>query len=459
MSMTKDGRMQVGRWLVVMLLALLPFAAGAAKLGNLTIFSALDQPLRAEIEVVAAEDEIASLVARLVHLDNLSSERSENALVTAGIRFTVERRQSGEPFLRVATERPVKEQFIDMFVEIVSARGKRVHGYSFLLDAPRPYESPAATPVAVPEVKKEAPAPVAAPKPVEPAAAGEPVAAPKEVVQPEAQPPQLPAPAQEKPAVQPAEAPRTRLVVKGDTLGKIARETKAEDVTLFQMLVALLRGNGQAFIEGNMNRLMAGKLLSIPDRDTAITIDKAEAKDIVVTQAAEFDAYRQRLAAVLAAAPAKDEGGAKVAEAGKGKPSAEEKLRPAPTSGRDKLEISRTGAPKAGAKGGAATAEEDRIASEKALNEANSRIAELEKNLADLKKLAALTQQGGGKDVGSAAADAAKLSLPAAPPVAKPVQTPPSFVEEYGMVAGAVGILVLLLGYLRRRSASAKDSH
>lgn len=447
-----------------MLLALLPFAAGAAKLGNLTIFSALDQPLRAEIEVVATEDEVASLVARLVHLENLSSERSENALVAAGIRFTLDRRPNGDPFLRVATERPVKEQFIDMFVEIVSARGKRVHGYSFLLDAPRPYESPAATPVAVPEVKKEAPAPVAAPKPVEPAAAGEPVTPPKEVVQPEAAPMPPPAPVPETPVVQAAETARTRLVAKGDTLGKIARETKAEDVTLFQMLVALLRGNGHAFIEGNMNRLLAGKLLSVPDRDTAIAIDKAEAKDIVVTQAVEFDAYRQRLAAVLAAGPAKDEGAAKSAEAGKAKPSAEEKPRPAPMPG-DKLEISRTGAAKAGGRGGAGTAEEDRIASEKALNEANSRIAELEKNLADLKKLAALT--GAGKDRNSAqgagspaTAESAKLAVPAsAPPVPKPVATPPTFIEEYGMIGGAVGILVLLLGYLRLRSARAKGSH
>ena len=41
--------------------------------------------------------------------------------------------------------------------------------------------------------------------------------------------------------------------------------------------------------------------------------------------------------------------------------------------------------------------EEDLVAREKALKEANSRIADLEKNLADLKKLAELKSQGGAE--------------------------------------------------------------
>lgn len=47
----------------------------------------------------------------------------------------------------------------------------------------------------------------------------------------------------------------TREVRRGDTLNKIAIETKPEGVSLEQMLVGLLRANQDAFDGGNMNRL------------------------------------------------------------------------------------------------------------------------------------------------------------------------------------------------------------
>jgi pilus assembly protein FimV len=50
-----------------------------------------------------------------------------------------------------------------------------------------------------------------------------------------------------------------RVTVKaGDTASKIARSNKPAQVSLDQMLVALLRNNEGAFIGGNLNRLKAG---------------------------------------------------------------------------------------------------------------------------------------------------------------------------------------------------------
>lgn len=46
------------------LVAALPMGADAAGLGRITVLSALGQPLRAEIELTASREELASLSAR-----------------------------------------------------------------------------------------------------------------------------------------------------------------------------------------------------------------------------------------------------------------------------------------------------------------------------------------------------------------------------------------------------------
>ena len=86
-------------------------------------------------------------------------------------------------------------------------------------------------------------------------------------------------------------------VKRGDTLSKIAKEYKPDDVTLEQMLVLLYRNNKDAFVSNNMNRLKTGKVLSIPDPSEASGIPVKEARKEVRLQVADFNAYRERLAA------------------------------------------------------------------------------------------------------------------------------------------------------------------
>ena len=57
---------------------------------------------------------------------------------------------------------------------------------------------------------------------------------------------------------------RRYTVKRGDTLSKIAQQTKPADVSLEQMLVALFRSNENAFDERNMNRLRTGQIVTVP---------------------------------------------------------------------------------------------------------------------------------------------------------------------------------------------------
>ncbi len=393
--------------------ACLPVSATAAGLGRITVSSALGQPLRAELEVTATSDELNSLSAKIASADAFRSAGIEYVPVLSSLRFSrdvVER--DGKRFIQISTDRPLNEPFVDMLVELSWASGRLVREFTFLLDPPRATIT-APVPIAAPEVKAQ---PVVPAAPARPAAA-----APARVVPPATSVPS---------ASRAASGEKTRVVKPGDTLRAIAHETAPGGVSLDQMLVALFRSNAEAF-DGNMNRMRAGKILSIPDADAARAVTPTDARREVMAQAADFNAYRRQLAGAAAAQPASDVVDSR-ASSGRIAPRVAAAPPPSP-SGKDKLEVSRSDAsgkadPSPQLQSRLAALEEDLVARDRALREANARIAQLEKNLADLKQLAALKSEAGAAM--QAKAEAAKPSAPpppvAAPPAAVAQAAPPS---------------------------------
>lgn len=416
-------------------LAALPILpAHAAGLGKLTVLSALGQPLRAELDISASREEVASITAKIASQESFRQANIEYSGVLSTLRFTLDKRSNGQPYFRLSSDRPIGDPFLDLLVELSWSSGRLIREYTFLLDPPElnkpvempapvnaPVSAPAAMAPAKPEIEKPVPEATPAEKPTKKAAD---LAQEKPAVRPT---PKVAAPPAERSAAS------TREVRKGDTLGKIAAETRPEGVSLDQMLVALFRSNQEAFEGGNMNRLKAGKILSVPEKDAVAAVDAGEARKVILAQAADFDAYRSKLAgAVASAKPAKEEAPAQVSS-GKITPKVEDKV-PAAV-GKDKLQVSRTEASGDAAKTKAL--EEEKVAKEKALKEAQSRIAELEKNVADMRKLAELKSQ--------AAADLQKQAAKAAPaaeakkpePAAKPAEAPVKAAEPPKAVEAA----------------------
>jgi pilus assembly protein FimV len=160
--------------------------------------------------------------------------------------------------------------------------------------APPPTAAPVAAvpPPLVPAVLPPEPPPVA----VAPAPA---IAAPAIVANPPAPaPPTVVASLQPKPAAASLAALEQHVKVRsGDTLSRIARANKPANVSLDQMLVALLRANPNAFIDGNVNLLKAGADLKIPGQEQAAAVPADEAATVLALQSKNFDEYRHRLAA------------------------------------------------------------------------------------------------------------------------------------------------------------------
>lgn len=321
-----------------------------------------------------------------------------------GIKFSIDKRPSGASVIKLSSDRPINDPFVDMLLEINWPAGRLVREYTFLLDPPEVMANAARAAAAL------APAPTR-PAEARSATGSESRTAPKAAER---------APTR---AAQPAPGRAAGVseheVLRGETLRKIANETRPEGVSLEQMLVGLLRANQDAFDGGNMNRLKAGKILTVPEKAAIEAVSEKEAKKIVVAQSSDWNAYRRKLAGLAAQAPVSAEAGKQQA-AGRITAKVEEKATPADAS-KDQVRVSTADA--SGAKSGAAAkrSDEDAVAREKALREANERMASLEKNVAELQKLVDMKSQS----LAELQKQAANKAAPAAPKAPDIVPAPP----------------------------------
>src|SRR5689334_9363349 len=93
--------------------------ANAAGLGKLTINSALGQPLNAEIDLVSLQPgEIESLTAKVAPPEAFRDARIEYASSLRLLRFSVEKRANGAPYLRVTSVGAINEPFLDALIEV-----------------------------------------------------------------------------------------------------------------------------------------------------------------------------------------------------------------------------------------------------------------------------------------------------------------------------------------------------
>ncbi|HET9975804.1 MAG TPA: FimV/HubP family polar landmark protein [Burkholderiaceae bacterium] len=406
--MNQSVKISAGRFaLSAVAAATLTMAAGnacALGLGRMSVQSALGESLRAEIDITSLTPEEAnSLRVRVASPDAYRAAGVDYSAVLPGTQVTVARRADGRPYLRVSSDRVVQEPFVDVILEVTWSSGRLTREYTMLLDPPGTRTAAAPAPAPVAPAISAAPAP--APRAAAPAPAPVPVAAPAAPA-PAPAPRAAAAPAPTPAARSAAAAPRAAgnvdeyRVRQGDTLSRVAQRTQREGVSLDQMLVALFRANPQAFVEENMNRLKAGTTLAVPKAEQARDIAPAEAKQVIQAQSADFAAYRERLASgvplVKSREPARAAGGRVQAQV-------DDKKAPAAATP-DRLQLSQ-----GGVRPGAA-ASDARVSKETEQKAQTARVAELSRNVQELKNL-----QAGTAGAASAPGAAAPAAAPAAP--------------------------------------------
>ncbi|MFG6413861.1 FimV/HubP family polar landmark protein [Roseateles sp. DC23W] len=456
--------------------------ANALGLGRLNVQSSLGETMRAEIDVTSlTAEEAATLKVRVAPPDVYRTTGVEYNPVLASAQVQVSRRD-GRTVLRVLSDRAVQEPFVDVILELTWSNGRLVREYTLLFDPPSlPRPAPVVTaPPAIAAAPAAATAAVPSPAPGVSTPLSRNGSASAPVVAPVPRPAPSPTPSR------PAAAASEYRVNAGDSLSRVASRTQVSGISLDQMLVGLFRNNPDAFIDGNMNRLKAGAVLQVPGEEVLAAVPNREARQIILAQSADFSAYRQRLAS---AAPTLQNTESERQSRGEVQAAVEDR-KPAAAARPDKLTLSKAGAP-------AASVAEAKLSKDTEKKDAAARVAELTRNVEELRKLSDATRPAPAPvaapavapavvpalpapvvaDAASTVASApalavaaaasaaasrpqARASAPAAPP---PVAEPPSFIDQLlnspVVLPLAAAIVAILGGFGLYRLRSRRPAH
>ncbi len=412
---------------LLMLGGLSCFNAQALSLGRMQVQSYLGESLRAELELRdVSEADAKSFKAEVSPAATFKALGLEYQSVYTELAFNLQLLPEGRAVLKISGSRPVAVNFIELVFDFSWASGRTTRDFTLLI-------MPPATPGPVAPVApavQEAPAPAAAPS----AAAQMPAAVPS---------PSTPVPAVQAPKPVAAKGGARLTVKAGDTASELAVQAKSVNVSLDQMLLAMLRSNPDAFVANNVNRLLAGAELSVPTPDQAQALDPVEARKTILLQSQDFDAYRQQLAN-----KAKEANVAPAGRTASGKVQSAVKDASPDAAATDKLTLSK-GAVQAG---GSA---EEKLSQERKAKDDAQRLAELSKNIKDLSDLSknslpATAPAGSPAPAAANVPTAADASLPAINLPAPPAlgEDKPNLIDRLSKddaVLPAAGVFLSLL--------------
>ena len=278
------------------LVLLLSGNAWALGLGEIRLDSALNAPMRAQIELLSATpEELENLQVALASQETFERYGLDRPYYLQDLRFEVVKSGTAQGnYIRVSSTSPMTEPFLTFLVEATWSRGRLLREYTVLLDPPTFAPPPAAeTRPAVTAPERTTPtdsAPIERRAEPQPAPAAEaPVARPQP--QPAPAPRAEPEPEPVPQAREPEPAPQARepdlpfetteggdhLVQPRETLWGIASRYRPDSrLTMNQTMLAIFEANPEAFA-GNINILRAGARLRIPSADDIYRIDRAYA--------------------------------------------------------------------------------------------------------------------------------------------------------------------------------------
>ena len=220
-------------------------SALAIGLGDIVVNSYVNEPLSADIAILdpkdLSESEVIASLASLADFERLGIERhySLGALV-----FETDMQGAGSSAIRVTTENPIREPYLNFLVELKWPEGRVLREYTVFLDLrPMPPFSPAQSRLSQ----------------------GRPL-------YPEN-----------------GSKPGQYRVAPNDTLSAIARRFREDGVSINQMMIAIKDANPGKFLRNNINGIRAGVLLDIPSAIDGSLSARDAAKRVV----AQLDEWKR----------------------------------------------------------------------------------------------------------------------------------------------------------------------
>ena len=230
-------------------------SAFAVGLGEITVKSALNEPLAATIQIINSSD----LQDNQFLVSLASAEAFERAGVSrdfflSRLQFSIDRDRANQRIVKIITDQPVVEPYLDFLVQLQWPEGRVMRSYTMLLDLPIYREDQSATIEVSPPVTLKS---LEASNPVAQSSLPE-AGAPDRV----------------------ALTGDQHQVILGDTLWNVAERLRPQGATVLQTMDSLYLQNANAFSDGDANRLMKGAVLRLPSLDEI----REEAGDMVASQ-------------------------------------------------------------------------------------------------------------------------------------------------------------------------------
>lgn len=220
--------------------------AHALGLGEVTLQSALNQPLVAEIELLEGRDLDANeVIPTLASPEAFNKAGIDRQFFLTDLKFTPVLKANGKSVIRVTSNKPMREPYLNFLVQVLWPNGRLQREYTLLLDPPL-YTAQSVIPAAMQRpVTAASSAPRAQPPAARPAA----------------------------PTTQPASAGTAAATplagneyktTANDNLWDIASRARSGG-SVHQAMLAIQDLNPQAFIDNNINRMKSGQVLRLPD--------------------------------------------------------------------------------------------------------------------------------------------------------------------------------------------------
>lgn len=255
---------------LAMMSLLAPMGASALGIGDIRLRSALNQSLNAEIPLVlSGGDSLADVKISLASPEAFAKAGLERHYFLTKLRFSAVQKPDGSYAIEVSSSDVMREPFVSFLVEVNWPRGRVIREYTVLLDPPATFSDRALVDSSAPSVSEQPSEDVAhtAEAPVAPAA-------PREL---QPRPSTVKASSGSEGAISGTEYGP---VEKDSTLWEIAKRVNRDpDVTQEQMVIALYRNNPHAFYGNSPDTLKAGETLKIPEREYILKISRSQARN------------------------------------------------------------------------------------------------------------------------------------------------------------------------------------
>jgi pilus assembly protein FimV len=418
----------------------------ALTLGKFQVQSAIGEPLRAEVEITQfTPDELRGLQAQLASPASFRQAGMEYNAALIGMVAKIENRHDGRPVIVLSGRNPVQDSFIDLILEAQWSAGRAVKNYAMLLNSASPSsvisrQTNVSTPS--PLQQESTPTPRTAPVAAMPVSSNDNTHSSGVNIN------SNPLPVHSLDTIDKGTTASTSSIATrqkasfknpgdtitmnpGDTVSHLIIGCVPANVSLDQMLLAMVRANPNSFIEGNVNLVRAGAVLRIPSATEATEVSRTEAHQAITAQHRDFAAYARRVAesALLV-------GSAKNREMS-GHITTETQNTLPPIVKQDKLTLSKAQKGDGG--------DEAKLAAGREAKDAADQLAALNKNMQDLEALANDRKKPSTSDTPSSAPQPAAESQPLMDQLS----------QQWAWIVAALLSLLALVFYTRKKNTQS----